>query len=218
MKRVDMRIIAGQRRGHKIDGPKATAALRPTSDLVRESLFNMVGEMMPGRTAVDLFAGTGAIGLEALSRGADAAIFVEKNRETVALIHSNVARLRYQDRAQIRLADAYRWVRTHEWAADRPVAVFLDPPYREYDENVKKIREMLDQLVARLPNGSLIALEAGRTLDDQILPDFDAWDVRRYGDTQIAIRLIGSDADESPVDPGEPESDTEGPSEEAGDV
>lgn len=185
-----MRIIAGQRRGHTIDGPKATSALRPTSDLVREALFNIVGRMMPGRTAVDLFAGTGAIGLEALSRGADAAIFVEKNREAVALIHGNVARLRYQDRVQVRLADAYRWVRTHEWAGDQPVAVFLDPPYREYDDHAPKVRTLLDQLVERLPAESLIALEAGRTLDDQILPDFDAWDVRRYGDTQVAVRVF----------------------------
>ena len=63
-----MRIIAGQRRGHKIDGPRPKADMRPTSDLVRESLFNIVGELMPGRIAVDLFAGTGAVGLEALSR------------------------------------------------------------------------------------------------------------------------------------------------------
>ena len=64
-----MRIIAGQRRGHKIDGPRATADMRPTSDLVRESLFNIVGDLMAGRLAIDLFAGTGALGLEALSRG-----------------------------------------------------------------------------------------------------------------------------------------------------
>jgi 16S rRNA (guanine966-N2)-methyltransferase len=197
-----MRIIAGQRRGHKIEGPKATtglksmAGLRPTSDLVRESLFNMVGELMPGRIAVDLFAGTGAIGLEALSRGAESAIFVEKNREAVALIHANVARLRYQDRAQIRLADAYRLIRTHEWDADRPAAVFLDPPYREYDDHAGKIRGLLDQLAERLPRDSVIALEAGRTLDDRILPDFEGWDVRRYGDTQIAIRVLpGPDSD-----------------------
>ena len=63
-----MRIIAGQRRGHKFDGPRPKAEMRPTSDMVRESLFNIVGELMPGRVAVDLFAGTGAIGLEALSR------------------------------------------------------------------------------------------------------------------------------------------------------
>ncbi|AMV38459.1 16S rRNA (guanine(966)-N(2))-methyltransferase RsmD [Planctomyces sp. SH-PL62] len=216
-----MRIIAGQRRGHKIEGPRATAAMRPTSDLVRESLFNIVGAMMPGRTAVDLFAGTGAIGLEALSRGAESAIFVEKDREAVALIHANVAKLRYQDRAQIRLADAYRWVRTHAAELVGPTAVFLDPPYREYEIGVKRIRAVLDQLVEQLPAGSLIVLEAGRILDDQILPDFDAWDVRRYGDTQVAVWLRDEpDANEAAGDEPRSEPEAEGgeePGEEVGD-
>lgn len=182
-----MRIIAGQRRGHKIEGPRAKASTKPTSDLVRESLFNMVGALMPGRVAVDLFAGTGAIGLEALSRGADSAIFIEKNREIVSLIHANVAKLRYQDRSRIRLGDAYRWARTLEPNPNQPLAVFLDPPYREYEIHRKKIRAMLDALVERLPVESLIALEAGRILDDRLLPDFDSWDIRRYGDTRIAL-------------------------------
>lgn len=193
-----MRIIAGQKRGHKIEGPRATANMRPTSDLVRESLFNIVGAMMPGRMAVDLFAGTGAIGLEALSRGADAAVFVEKDREAVALIHANVNKLRYQDRAQVRLADAYRWARLHVAEMSRPLAVFLDPPYRDYETGVKRIRATLDSLVEHLPEGSLIALEAGRVLDDSILPDFDRWDIRRYGDTQVAFwTRDGVEADEA---------------------
>ena len=78
-----MRIIAGQRRGHKIDGPRASTDTRPTSDMVRESLFNIVGELVVDRVVVDLFAGTGALGLEALSRGADGPIFVERDRENV---------------------------------------------------------------------------------------------------------------------------------------
>lgn len=191
-----MRIIAGQRRGHKIEGPRARAAIKPTSDLVRESLFNMVGALMPGRVAVDLFAGTGAIGLEALSRGADSAIFIEKKRDTVSLIHANVAKLRYQDRSKIRLGDAYRWARTFEPDPGQPLAVFLDPPYREYQLNRKKIRAMLDALVERLPPDSLIALEAGRGLDDRLLPDFDSWDIRRYGETRIAL-WTKTDADEA---------------------
>lgn len=207
-----MRIIAGQRRGHKIEGPRAKAATKPTSDLVRESLFNMVGAMMPGRVVVDLFAGTGAIGLEALSRGADSAIFIEKNRETVALIHANVAKLRYQDRSRIRLADAYRWARTLEPDPNQPLAVFLDPPYREYEIHRKKIRAMLDALVERLPADSLIALEAGRILDDRLLPDFDSWDIRRYGDTRIAL-WTKSEATE-----GEPETETASEPEAGADV
>jgi 16S rRNA (guanine966-N2)-methyltransferase len=185
-----MRIIAGQRRGHKIDGPRARADMRPTSDLVRESLFNIVGGLMEGRVAIDLFAGTGALGLEALSRGAARAIFVEKNRETVGLIHRNIATLRYQDRTQVRLADAYRWSRSFVPVGQSPLAVFLDPPYREYEIHRRQIHQLLSTLVDKLPAESVIALEAGRGLDGTILPEFASWDIRRYGDTQIAIRYV----------------------------
>src|SRR5437016_5768346 len=120
---VRMRIIAGQRRGHKIAGPKGDHT-RPTSDLVRESLFNILGATVAGRLVVDLFAGTGALGLEALSRGAARALFVEHHRDNVALIHRNLAMLRYEDRARVRAADAYRWARTLPALGDEPVVVF----------------------------------------------------------------------------------------------
>jgi 16S rRNA (guanine966-N2)-methyltransferase len=189
-----MRIIAGQRRGHKIDGPRPTAHMRPTSDLVRESLFNIVGGLVTGRVAIDLFAGTGAVGLEALSRGASRAIFVEKNRENVGLIHRNIATLRYQDRTEVRLADAYRWARTFQPVEQAPLAVFLDPPYREFEIHCRPMNQLLRSLVEKLPAGSVIALEAGRDLDGEILPDFESWDIRRYGDTQIAIRVLSGPA------------------------
>lgn len=185
-----MRIIAGQRRGHKIDGPRPNAGMRPTSDFVRESLFNMVGGLMEGRIAVDLFAGTGAIGLEALSRGAERAIFVERDREAVSLIHRNIATLRYQDRTVVRLADAYRWARGFQHVDERPLAVFLDPPYHEADRRGRQMGQFLATLAEKLPAGSLIALEAGRELDEAILPDHETWDIRRYGDTRIAIRIM----------------------------
>ena len=188
-----MRIIAGQRRGHKFDGPRAKAGMRPTSDLVRESLFNIVGELMPGRAAVDLFAGTGALGLEALSRGALRALFVEKDRESVGLIHRNIARLRYEDRTQVRLADAYRWARSYEPVDPTPLAVFVDPPYREYEIRRRRIRELLAALLDKLPPRSVIAVEAGRDLDEEILPDFSTWDIRRYGDTHLAIRIVSGE-------------------------
>ncbi len=185
-----MRIIAGQRRGHKIDGPRASADTRPTSDLVRESLFNIVRELVVDRLVIDLFAGTGALGLEALSRGAERAIFVEKDRETVGLILRNIATLRYEDRTQVRLTDAYRWVRSFQPPADRLVAVFLDPPYREIERRAGNLNQLIAHLVDILPAGSLLALEAGRILDASILPEFETWDIRRYGDTRIAIKIV----------------------------
>ena len=194
-----MRIIAGQRRGHKIDGPKPTADMRPTSDRVRESLFNIVGELMAGRVAVDLFAGTGAIGLEALSRGAERAIFVERNRDLVALIHRNIATLRYEDRTQVRLADAYRWARTFQAADATPMAVFLDPPYREYESSRPQMKQLLNSLVEKLPAGSVIAAEAGRGLDGDMLPEHRALGhppLRRDPDRHpAALGPVGSGAD-----------------------
>lgn len=185
-----MRIIAGERRGHKFDGPKA-GVTRPTTELVRESLFNILREAVDGRIVVDLFAGTGAIGLEGLSRGASQAIFVEKNRENVGLIHRNLELLRYEDRARVQLGDAYRWARTYEPVEGEPVVVVLDPPYRDYETRAKKIHMLVSELMAKLPSGSMIAVESGLTLNEGLLPEFEAWDVRRYGGTQVGFLTVG---------------------------
>jgi 16S rRNA (guanine966-N2)-methyltransferase len=208
-----MRIIAGQRRGHKIEGPRARARTRPTSDLVRESVFNILGEVIVDRDVVDLFAGAGAIGLEALSRGARRAVFVERNRENVGLIHRNVATLRYEDRASVRHADAYRWARALAPETDRPLIVFLDPPYREYEIHARFLQRMLSDLIARLPVGSVLVLEAGRILDGRILPEFERWDTRRYGNTQVAIRVLDAVVEEAgaPAGSGAQESDDVAP-------
>ena len=187
-----MRIIAGQRRGHKFDGPRDQVT-RPTSDLVRESVFNILGEAVEGLVVVDLFAGTGALGLEALSRGADRAIFVERNRENAALIRRNIATLRYEDRAQVILSDAYRWAKAYVPADAEPIVVFIDPPYADYEDHPDRVRKLLEGLVRALPEGSIISSESSKKLDSEVLPDLERWDVRRYGGTQVAIRTVGED-------------------------
>jgi 16S rRNA (guanine966-N2)-methyltransferase len=206
-----MRIIAGQRRGHKFDGPKGSGT-RPTSDLVRESIFNILGELVSDKIVIDLFAGTGALGFEALSRGAARAIFVEQNRENVALIYRNLATLRFEDRARVFTADAYRWARGFEPIDDAPLVVFLDPPYREYEERPRKVNQLLEGLIRRLPAESVIAAESSRTLDETILPELAKWDIRRYGGTQIAIRILAPGAGpvgEPPRARGEGEADAD---------
>lgn len=184
-----MRIIAGQRRGHKFEGPRDDAT-RPTSDLVRESIFNILGPTVEGRVAIDLFAGAGGLGLEALSRGASSAVFVERDRDNAALIRRNVATLRYEGRARVQVADAHRWARAFAPEDDAPLVVFLDPPYREYDNHPDRIRRTIETLLEKLPDGSTIAVESRGDLDDAVLPDLGSWDVRRYGGTQVAIRDV----------------------------
>lgn len=194
-----MRIIAGQRRGHRFDGPGGKD-LRPTSDLVREAIFNILRDEVEGRLVVDLFAGTGALGLEALSRGAERAVFVERDRETAALIRRNLAILRFEDRGAVLHLDAYRWARSFRAPDDRPVVVLLDPPYREFEGRSRpRVRQLLEDLVGALPAGSTILAESGQALDASVLPDLDAWDRRRYGSRHLAIRTLTPAAEsESP--------------------
>ena len=191
--RPAMRIIAGDRRGHKFDGPRDQVT-RPTSDLVRESVFNILGEAVEGLLVLDLFAGTGALGLEALSRGAERAIFIERNRENATLIRRNIATLRYEDRCQVVVADAYRWAKSYVSTDAEPVVVFIDPPYADYEDHPERVGKLLEGLVRTLPDGSIISSESSRKLDVEILRRTSrTWDIvaARYGGTQVAIRTIG---------------------------
>lgn len=181
-----MRIIAGQRRGHKIESPNDKKT-RPTSDMVRESVFNLLGAEVEGAVALDLFAGTGALGLEALSRGASRAIFVEIDRELVSLIRRNIATLRYEDRCASHCADVYRFIRMHQPDPDRPTIVFIDPPYREYANYPNRVRGLLEFFWEQLPAGSAVVMETGGDQTEKALCDPWEWDIRRYGTTAIAI-------------------------------
>ena len=198
-----MRIIAGQRRGHKIDGPNGRDA-RPTSDRIRESIFNILREEIEGRPVIDLFAGTGALGMEALSRGAIRGTFVERNRANVALIRRNLETLRYEDRGTVIPADAYKWVASFEPIDDAPLLVFVDPPYREFEgRNLRRAVQFIARLVEKLPMGSTVVIESGTALGEDVLPDHASWDLRRYGGTHVAIREIGAGSS--------PEHEPEGP-------
>jgi 16S rRNA (guanine966-N2)-methyltransferase len=201
-----MRIIAGQRRGHKI-ASEPGRDVRPTSDLVREAIFNILRESIEGRSVIDLFAGTGALGLEALSRGASRALFVERRRETAALIRRNLGTLRYEDRGAVLLADAYRWVRSFRPLDEAPVVVFVDPPYRDHESRARPVRPLLANLVSRLPVGSIVIVESGRELDELDLPDADAWDRRRYGNTRVALRTIEQPPDQPGAADAGPDTD-----------
>ena len=127
-----MRIVGGRHRGRRLAAPPGTT-VRPTSDRAREALFNMLshgrfatgGLPFAGRPVIDAFAGTGALGLEALSRGASEAVFIEDNREALATLRRNIAALDEDDRAQIVRGDATRPPR----APVQGAVAFLDPPY-----------------------------------------------------------------------------------------
>jgi 16S rRNA (guanine(966)-N(2))-methyltransferase RsmD len=151
-----MRIIAGAHRGRTLKTP-TWEGLRPTSDRLRETLFNILGSRVSGARVLDAYAGTGAVALEALSRGAASAVCLEQDRRAQALIADNRARLGSDAQCMILRVDARR-------ALQAPIAggpfdiVFLDPPYDD---------ESLDELVAlavaqRAPGGIVVLEHASR--------------------------------------------------------
>jgi 16S rRNA (guanine966-N2)-methyltransferase len=201
-----MRIIAGERRGHKFDGPQ-DRSIRPTSDMVREAIFNILADVPEGRPVYDLFAGTGALGLEALSRGGAYAVFVEKDRKNAALIRRNLATLKLQGRGGVLAADAYKWAKTFTPDVDEPTLVLMDPPYRDFTDHPQRIRDLIVALIERMPRGSTLVVESDRDHEAEILPDPEAWDIRRYGGTQVAIRdLVADEPDGADAVPDEPEA------------
>src|SRR6266550_3188827 len=146
-----MRIIAGSRKGARIFAPKGSET-RPTGDRVREAAFNLIG---PGRvedaTVLDLFAGSGAMGLEALSRGAAHATFVESDREACRAINRNLDKLGLDD-ATVLCQDALTALRADERAGTRYDLVLLDPPYRRFSSLQNTMIRHLSDILA--PGGT----------------------------------------------------------------
>ncbi|QYX56740.1 16S rRNA (guanine(966)-N(2))-methyltransferase RsmD [Roseovarius sp. SCSIO 43702] len=185
-----MRIIAGDFRGRRLASlgkGDSAAQLRPTADRVRESLFSALqagyNDPVTGATVLDLFAGTGALGLEALSRGASQVTFVESGRVAQGLIAQNIALCRAEDRTRLLRRDARRLGRNDGPKAD---LVFLDPPYGKGLGEVALTNAMAGEWLAP---GALIVWEEGATIAPPEGVRLDH--TRQYGDTAISIlRLV----------------------------
>lgn len=184
-----MRIIGGQHRGvtlAAVGGGDAEARLRPTSDRVRESLFNLIahggyGDPPPpeGARVLDLFAGTGALGLEALSRGAEHVTFVDDGAKARGILKMNIARLKAEAETSLLARDATQLGRNVESPFD---LVFLDPPYARGLGEAALGAALEGGWVA---DGALVIWEESAT--PRPPPGLTLRDSRRYGDTMISI-------------------------------
>jgi 16S rRNA (guanine(966)-N(2))-methyltransferase RsmD len=125
-----MRIISGTSKGRKLVTPRSQS-LRPTSDRVKESLFNILREEMEGKLVLDLFAGTGNLGIEALSRGAEKTIFVEKRRQAIRLIQKNLAQCGLEERSEILPKDSSRAIGILKERGESFDLILMDPPYEK---------------------------------------------------------------------------------------
>jgi 16S rRNA (guanine966-N2)-methyltransferase len=174
-----VRIIAGERKGHTIFAPRGRET-RPTSDRVRENVFNIVAPWVEGARVLDLYAGSGAMGLEALSRGAEAAVFVEADPDAVRAIERNLDKLRLTGARVVR-ADASTGLAQETAAGRKYDLVLVDPPYAmtDYDTLARYLPRVLAE------DGLLVFESAART--EPQLEGLAVRTTRKYGSTRVTV-------------------------------
>ncbi len=183
-----MRIISGKHKGRRIELSKDAVTVRPTSEFAREAIFNILthskhlpdGAAYVGRQVLDVFCGSGAFGLEALSRGAAKVMFIDNAREALATARHNAARMHEEETSDFLLADATRLPR----ARCAYALVFLDPPYFG-----KLIEPTLASLLAGgwIEKGGLVVVEHDAKEQLALPPEFEVLDERRYGRAQVNL-------------------------------
>lgn len=175
-----MRIIAGSRKGRRIAAPPGLDT-RPTGDRVREAVFNLVGPL-DGARVLDLYAGSGAMGLEALSRGAEHATFVERDRVAAATIAKNAETLGLADAVTLRREDVRRVLAADASAGTLYDLVLVDPPYRMLPGLLPDLSRLVPPVVAA---GGLVVVES-EARDEPELP-LPARTSRRYGSVRVTV-------------------------------
>ncbi len=183
--RTQLRIIAGHLRGRKIDCV-VHEELRPTPQMVREALFSILGNAVPGRPFYDIFAGTGANGLEAISRDATEAVFLERDQRLAADIEKNLRKFEIADRGRIVRTDVYRWV--ERWLPPgEPINVFLSPPFADLENRLDDFLALVRQLMEKVAPDSTLTIQGETGFPEARLPSADQWDVRKYGRNMLFI-------------------------------
>jgi len=165
------------------------AFTRPMRDTIRENLFNIMGPAIAGTHAVDLFAGTGVLGFEALSRGSTSATMIEQNRMAAIAIESNAKSLSLDpDRYDVIVGDTFRLGRKviESFADGTPLVAFLCPPYAMWDTATNKLNDLIEAFIETAPEGSRLVAETEKWFDTATWPG-DDWDIRVYGNTVLGF-------------------------------
>lgn len=177
-----MRIVAGALKGRRLEGPDWDG-LRPTSDSLRETLFNVLGPTVAGARVMDVFAGTGAVGLEALSRGAASAAFVEQDARAIRLLERNIAHCGAENACVIIRGD---FMKTRAQRMDSPIRydlVFLDPPY-----DIPAIETALAAAASlTVPGGRIVFEHSRRRSLPERVPGAVRYRVLQAGDSALSF-------------------------------
>jgi 16S rRNA (guanine(966)-N(2))-methyltransferase RsmD len=186
----DIRIIAGSLKGRKVTCI-VDEELRPTPQRVREALFSILGNAIPNRPFIDIFSGTGVIGIEAISRGASSATLLERDTKLANAIDSYLKKFAITDKAIVIRTDVYRWV--ERWLPPQePVNCFFSPPFVDLTERVQDFLAVVEKLMNKVPDDSCVVVQAEDGFDPAFLPDPENWDQRKYGRNLLFIWVKGS--------------------------
>ncbi len=187
---TSLRVIGGRLRGQRFEytGDPVT---RPMKQRVREAVFNLVGPAVRGTHVIDLFAGTGALSWEALSRGAHSATLVERHFPTARIIRKNAQSLGLAERIETVAGDTFIWARQLDPTSlpqDRRWLVFCSPPYDFYVERKDSLIRLLKSMLLPAPAESMIVVECDQRFDAVAdLPGPASWDIRTYSPAVVAI-------------------------------
>jgi 16S rRNA (guanine966-N2)-methyltransferase len=183
--KTQVRIVAGSLRGRKLTcnvGPN----LRPTPQMVREALFSLLGNAVPGRAFYDVFAGTGVVGMEAISRGATTTTFVERDFRLMGELQNHLRGFGVLERSRLVRGDVYRWV--ERWRAPaEPVNIFLSPPFADYEHRLDDLFALVAEMQDRTAEGSVIVLQVEDGVPLDALPRRGEWEDRKYGRNHLLI-------------------------------
>jgi 16S rRNA (guanine(966)-N(2))-methyltransferase RsmD len=183
--RTQIRIVAGSLRGRKLTCT-VNPNLRPTPQMVREALFSILGNAVPDRPFFDVFAGTGVVGLEALSRGAKSVVFVERDFRLVAELEQHIDAFRVGEGVRIARSDAYLWAMRWRPPAE-PVTVFFSPPFADYERRTGDLAQLVTTVREKVHPGSVVVLQAETTAPLDEVPGRAEADERRYGRNSLLI-------------------------------
>ena len=175
-----MRIISGSRRGHKLHEFEGYD-VRPTTDRVKEAIFNLIQEYVPSSNVLDMFAGSGALSFEALSRGALYAVLVDSDSKSIELIKKNIHELKFEDICEVKEISCFSYAKTCGKKFD---IIFLDPPY-----NKGLIEPALEAISVNglLSESGIVLLESDNTDFKNEFPGLELIKQRRYGRTFVTI-------------------------------
>lgn len=178
-----MRVISGSRKGHKLIAPKGNS-VRPTEDRVKESLFNILSPIKKDSIILDLFAGSGGIGIEFLSRGSKKVYFVDKSTESIRAIKKNLEHTKFLDDAQVIKGDARSVIRQFEQGHPSFDYIYIDPPYAEVDLFHKTLQLISEKGI--LSNDGIVIVEHDKSmLLSKNYGNMEMFDNRSYGSKEM---------------------------------